>query len=238
MMPFDFRRLKTEGHKISMLTAYDYPFAQILDEAGVDIILVGDSLGNVVLGLPNTKGVTMSDMMHHTQAAARGVRWALLVADVPYRSLSLANVKKLRQAGAAAVKVEGVSQIRLIRKIIESGIPVMGHLGYLPQTDVKPAVQRSEILIEQAEELEQAGVFSIVLEMVEPKLAKKITESVKIPTIGIGSGKACDGQVLVTYDLLGLSDWSPKFVKPLADFRRLALRAVKRFVARPRSSVG
>ncbi|MDD4178941.1 MAG: 3-methyl-2-oxobutanoate hydroxymethyltransferase [Candidatus Margulisbacteria bacterium] len=220
-----------QGAKIVMLTAYDYPFAKIMDEAGVDIVLVGDSLGNVVLGLPNTRGVTMPDMLHHTRAVARGVKRALLVADVPYRSLSVANARKLRQAGASAVKVEGITRIKTIKQIVGAGIPVMGHLGYLPQTDPKPAISRSESLIGQAKELEKAGAFAIVLELVEPKLAKKIAESVTIPTIGIGSGKNCAGQVLVTYDLLGLSDWSPRFAKKKIDLRRIILRTLREFVA-------
>jgi len=222
---------KHQGAKIVMLTAYDYPFAKIMDEAGVDMVLVGDSLGNVVLGLPNTRGVTMADMLSHTRAVARGVTRALLVADVPYRSLSVANAKKLRQAGAGAVKVEGIKQIKSIKKIIDAGIPVIGHLGYLPQTDLKPAVNSSESLIGQAKELEKAGAFAIVLELVEPKLAKKITESVTIPTIGIGSGQACDGQVLVTYDLLGLSDWSPRFVTKKIDLKKTILRTIKQYVS-------
>ena len=212
-----------------MLTAYDYPFAKILDEAGVDMVLVGDSLGNVILGLPDTRRVTMADMIHHTTAAARGVKRALLVADVPYRSLSLVNARRLIQSGAEAVKVEGVSGIRTIKKIINSGIPVMGHLGYLPQTDSKPKIKRSELIIKQAKQLELAGVFALVLELVEPGLAKEITDTVNIPTIGIGSGKNCDGQVLVTYDLVGLSDWSPSFVKPILNLRREITKAVRSF---------
>ena len=230
----ELAKMKKLGRRIVMLTAYDYPFAKILDEAGVDIILVGDSLGNVILGLPNTRGVMMADMLRHVKAASRGVRRALLVADIPYRSLSLPNARKLIRAGADAVKVEGTKGLKLINKIVAAGIPVMGHLGYLPQTAVKPAINRSEVIIDEAKKLEQAGVFSIVLELVEPELAKKVTRSVKVPTIGIGSGKACDGQVLVTYDLLGLSDWSPGFVKPKLKLRGTILTSIKEYLAEVR----
>lgn len=217
-----------------MLTAYDHPIAQILDEAGVDIVLVGDSLGNVILGLPDTRGVTMADMLHHTKAAGQGVKRALLAADMPFRSLSAANARKLVRAGAEAVKVEGTKELGQIKKIIAAGIPVMGHLGYLPQTSVKPSVVKSEALIEEARALERAGVFAIVLEMVEPRLAEKITNALEIPTIGIGSGPACDGQVLVTYDLLGLSAWSPRFVRPKLRLRETSLKAVKEYLAENR----
>jgi len=207
-----------------MLTAYDYAFAKILDEAGVDIILVGDSLGNVVLGHKNTRSVTVADMIHHTKAVAKGVKRALLVADMPYRSVSVKNAKRLIKAGAKAVKIEG---LKGVRAIVKAGVPVMGHLGFLPQTMLKPKTQRSTKLIEQAKKLEAAGVFAITLEMIEPKLAKQITEAVKVPTIGIGSGPHCDGQVLVSYDLLGLSAWRPNFVKPKANLRKIVTKAIK-----------
>jgi 3-methyl-2-oxobutanoate hydroxymethyltransferase len=221
------RNPKSEIRKIVMLTAYDYPFAKILDEAGVDIVLVGDSLGNVILGYKNTRPVTMEDMIHHTKAAAKGVKRALLVADVPYLSANPKDAIRLIKAGAKAVKVEGVKGVR---EIIKAGIPVMGHLGYLPQSARKPKIQRSRRIINQAKELEEAGVFAIVLEMVDPQIAREVTKSVKVPTIGIGSGPHCDGQVLVTYDLLGLGEWAPSFVKPKANLRKAAIRAVKDFV--------
>lgn len=224
------RKSKVQGQKISMLTAYDYPFAKILDEAGVDIILVGDSLGNVVLGHKNTRPVTMEDMAHHTRAAARGIKMALLVADLPYKAISLSNARRLGKAGAEAVKVEGIQELGEIEKMIKAGIPVMGHLGYLPQKDRKPAIKRSKKIIKEAKILERAGVFAIVLEMVAPELAKEVTDAVKVPTIGIGSGRDCDGQVLVTYDLLGLSDWSPKFAPRYLDLKRQITEAVKRFI--------
>ncbi len=210
-----------------MLTAYDFPFAKILDDAGVDIVLVGDSLGNVVLGHKNTRSVTIGDMVHHTQAAAKGIRRSLLVADLPYRAVSLKNARRLIKAGAGAVKIEG---LKGVKAIVNAGIPVMGHLGFLPQTMSRPKIQRSAALVEQAKALESAGVFAITLEMVLPELAKKITRAVKVPTIGIGSGPGCDGQVLVSYDLLGLSDWQPGFVKPRADLRRIAAKAIKEWM--------
>ena len=221
------RKIRNPKSEIRMLTAYDYPMAKILDGAGIDIILVGDSLGNVVLGYKNTRAVTMDDMVHHTKAVARGVKRALVVADMPYRSVSVKNAKRLIKAGAKAVKIEG---FKGVRAVVNAGIPVMGHLGYLPQTMAKPKIQRSAKLVEQAKILEAAGVFAITLEMVEPKLAKKITEAVAVPTIGIGSGPSCDGQVLVSYDLLGLSDWTPVFAKPKVNLKKIIAKTVKEWV--------
>lgn len=226
------KQSKVQGQKISMLTAYDYPMAKILDEACVDIVLVGDSLGNVVLGYENTLPVTMEDMIHHAKAVARGVKRALLVVDMPSKAAAMVeaavkNAKLLQTAGAEAVKVEGVADLESIKAIIAAGLPVMGHIGLLPQQTKEYKIQRSEVLIDQARQLEAAGVFALVLEMVEPELAKKISASVEIPTIGIGSGQGCNGQVLVTHDLIGLSAWSPKFVK-----RRLNLKEeIKKVVA-------
>jgi 3-methyl-2-oxobutanoate hydroxymethyltransferase len=220
---------KSENRKLFMLTAYDFPFAKVLDDAGVDMVLIGDSLGNVALGYKNTRPVTMENMIHHTKAVARAVRAALLVADIPYRSVSVKNAKRLIKSGAQAVKIEGVEGVRTV---VKAGIPVMGHLGYLPQTMTKPKIQRSVKLLKQAKWLEEAGVFAITLEMVEPQLARKITESVNVPTIGIGSGSHCDGQVLVTSDLVGLSDWTPGFVKPKLNLKRIIRRAVKDWMRR------
>lgn len=217
-----------------MLTAYDYSLAAILDQTAVDIILVGDSLGNVILGYDNTLPVTMADMIHHTKAVARGVKRAMLVADIPYRALSLANARRLVKAGARGVKVEGIEGIKEIRTIVKAGIPVMGHLGFLPQK-VKEyggyKIQRDPGIIAEAKLLEKAGVFAIVLEMVPPELAKQVTRAVKIPTIGIGAGKDCGGQVLVTYDLLGLYPKAPKFAKKYVDLAGAIKRAVARFIA-------
>ncbi|MFH1826383.1 MAG: 3-methyl-2-oxobutanoate hydroxymethyltransferase [bacterium] len=218
--------------QISMLTAYDYSLAKILDETGLDIILVGDSLGNVILGYEDTLPVTMADMIHHTKAVARGVKRAFLVADMPVGALSQAvdNARALVKAGAEAVKVEGVEDITAI---IAEGIPVMGHLGSLPQK-VKELgghkIQRDRKIIDQAKQLEEAGVFAIVLELVAPDLAKEITAQVKIPTIGIGSGPDCDGQVLVTYDMLGLYPEVPKHAKKYVDLKQIITEAVKKFV--------
>ena len=224
---------KRKTQNICMLTAYDYPMAKILDEAGVDIVLVGDSLGNVVLGYKSTRSVTLEDMLHHTGAVARGVKCALVVADIPFKALSLKNAKKLIKAGAQAVKIEGVKGIKEIKKIIKAKIPVMGHIGHLPQTMPKAKIHSDKALIKQAKDLEKAGVFALVLEMVDKDLAKEITASIKIPTIGIGSGFACNGQVLVTYDLIGLSDWSPKFAPKFVDLKTIIKGAVKKFIERP-----
>jgi 3-methyl-2-oxobutanoate hydroxymethyltransferase len=221
------QKSKVKSQKLCMLTAYDYPFAKILDEAGVDIVLVGDSLGNVVLGYKNTRPVTMAEMIHHTKAAARGVKRALLVADMPFRAVSVQNAKRLINAGAQAVKIEG---LKGVKAVIRAGIPVMGHLGYLPQTMNKPKLQGSVNLVKQARSLEEAGVFAITLEMVEPRLAREITKAVKVPTIGCGSGPFCGGQVLVSYDLLGLGDWVPRFVKPRTNLKKIAIKAIKGFI--------
>lgn len=223
---------KSKHQKIAMLTAYDYPFAKILDEAGIDIVLVGDSLGNVVLGQADTHSVTMEDMLHHTRAAAQGVQRALLVADMPFGAMlyAKANAQALIRAGAEGVKVEGVDEIEAIKSIIDSGVPVMGHLGCLPQKAREYKIQRSPEIVEQAQSLEKAGVFAIVLELVDPALAKEVTKMVKIPTIGIGSGTDCDGQVLVTYDMLGLYPKAPKHAKKYIDLTKEIKRAVQDFV--------
>jgi len=233
------RNLKSEIRKISMLTAYDYPFANILDEAGVDIILVGDSLGNVILGYENTLPVTMQDMIHHTKAVARGVKRALVVADMPNKSATtpknaLKNAKELLKAGADAVKIEGIDDLLSIKKLVKAGIPVMGHLGFTPQK-VKELggyrIQRSPKIIDEARKLKEIGVFAIVLEMIPPELANKVTSAVNIPTIGIGAGPDCDGQVLVTHDLLGLSSWMPSFVKPRVNLRKKVICAIKEWMS-------
>ena len=222
---------------IVMLTAYDYSFAKILDSCEVDIILVGDSLGNVILGYKDTLPVTMEDMVHHTKAVARGVKKALLISDMPNKSAlvpetALKNAKRLVDAGARGVKIEGIDNFESILKIIRAGIPVMGHLGFTPQK-VKELggykIQRSPQIIDEAKKLEKAGVFSIVLEMVPPELAAKITSSIKIPTIGIGAGSSCNGQVLVTYDMLGLYPNAPKFAKKYVDLEKEIRKAVGKF---------
>ena len=242
---------KVQGQKITMLTAYDYPFAKILDDAGVDIVLIGDSLGNVALGYRNTLPVTMPEMVIHTRAASRAVERAMLCADMPFGSFqkdtqeALANAIKLVKAGAEAVKIEGVEYLDAISKIIKAGIPVMGHLGFTPQSvhqlggyakqgKTKKSAQK---ILRDARSLQKVGCFAIVLEMVPDDLARKITKSLKIPTIGIGAGPHCDGQVLVTSDLLGLSVWMPSFAKPRANLRKTVSRAVKEWM-RACSSTG
>jgi 3-methyl-2-oxobutanoate hydroxymethyltransferase len=232
-----------EGRGIVVLTAYDHPFAQILDEAGVDIVLVGDSLGNVALGYKNTLPVTMEEMIVCTRAVARGVDRALLVADLPFGSYqendekAVANAIKLVKAGAEAVKLEGTGYLSAIKKIIKAGIPVMGHLGFTPQsvnllgykTQGKSEKEKVKILNE-AKALEQAGCFAMVLELMPEELAAKITKAVRIPTIGIGAGARTSGQVLVTSDLLGLYENPPSFVKPKLDLRNTILTAIKEHI--------
>jgi 3-methyl-2-oxobutanoate hydroxymethyltransferase len=215
--------------KIAALTAYDFPMTRLLDEAGIPLILVGDSVGMVVLGYPDTTPVTMEEMEHHLRAAARAKPKALLAADLPSRTYedaesAVRNAQRLVRAGADAVKAEGgrkiVEQVKAIRA---NGIPFMGHLGMLPQSvreeggyHVKGKIETERsALIEDALALAEAGAFAIVLELVSPPAAKEVTERVPVPTIGIGSGNDCDGQILVTYDLLGLFPWfTPRFVKP------------------------
>ncbi|HVS32276.1 MAG TPA: 3-methyl-2-oxobutanoate hydroxymethyltransferase [Thermoanaerobaculia bacterium] len=233
------------SQRIGMLTAYDYPSARVADAAGADIILVGDSLGMVVLGYPDTLSVTVEDMLHHTRAAARGASHALIVGDMPYLSYHVSDEESVRnagafiQAGAHAVKVEGgkPSRIKTVEAILDAEIPVMGHIGLTPQSinalgGFKVQGKGSEEarrLIDEAVALEQAGCFSIVLECVPSELGAFITDRVTIPTIGIGAGPSCDGQVLVFHDVLGLYDGhTPKFVRKyanLADDMQKALAA-------------
>lgn len=225
-----FKKAKTEGRKLSMLTAYDYSTARLMDEAGIHGILVGDSLGNVILGYGDTVSVTMEDMIHHGAAVSRGVKNALLVVDMPFLSYqtsaydAVVNAGRLMKEGRAhAVKLEGGREmVPQIRAIVQAGIPVMGHLGLTPQAihalggykvqGKDEAAARK--LLEDAKALEEAGVFAIVLECVPSALAGLITETVSVPTIGIGAGAGCDGQILVYQDMLGMfSDFTPKFVR-------------------------
>lgn len=220
--------------RVAMLTAYDFPTAKLVDTSGADILLVGDSLGMVVLGYPDTLSVTMDDMLHHTRAAARGAEHALVVGDMPWLSYHVSVEETVRngaafiRAGAQAVKVEGGKPARLemIRALLDAEIPVMGHIGLTPQSvhtfggfhvQGKGADEARE-LIDQATALDELGCFSIVLECVPAELAAFITEHVSVPTIGIGAGPACDGQVLVFHDLLGMFDgFKPKFVRRYAE---------------------
>ncbi len=232
--------------KITMLTAYDYPTACLVDKAGIDIILVGDSLANVVLGLESTTQVGMPEMLHHAKAVSRAVKNALLIADMPYCSYQL-NPKEcvinaqqfIDQAGCQGVKLEWFDNcLSVTEQIIQAQIPVMGHIGLTPQTADKIGgfkcqgkdAQAARCLINQAEELEKRGCFAIVLECVPDKIAELITKKIKIPTIGIGAGVHCDGQVLVINDMLGLFErYTPKFVKKYVDLSSLILSAVQNF---------
>lgn len=238
--------MKKRGEKISALTAYDYPMARLLDEAGVDILLVGDSLGNVVLGFPDTTHVTMEHMIHHVGAVARAHPKGLLIADMPYRSYetpeeALRNARRLVEAGAQCVKLEGGRAILpQVEAVLEKGIPVCGHLGMLPQQilveggyRVKGKIESEQAaLMEDALALEKAGVMAIVLELVQKDFTPRITAALKIPTIGIGSGTACDGQVLVTHDLTGAFPWfTPRHVKPALQTGADIRRAVQNWVA-------
>jgi 3-methyl-2-oxobutanoate hydroxymethyltransferase len=242
------RQKKERGEPITMLTAYDYPTALSMDQAGVDAILVGDSLGMVVLGYANTLPVTMEEMLHHSRAVARGAKNSLLIGDMPFMSYqadvndAVRNAGRfLQQAGMDAVKLEGGRErADAVRTIVSAGIPVMGHLGLTPQSvnqlggfrpqgKTAPAAKR---LLEDALLLEEAGCFSLVLESVPARLAEHISRKISIPTIGIGAGVGCDGQVLVTHDLLGLFDrFTPKFVKKYADFHGEMKRAFGEYLA-------
>ena len=223
------RAMKARGDKIAALTAYDFPMTRLLDEAGIPLILVGDSLGMVVLGYPDTTHVTMAEMEHHVRAAARGKPRALLAADMPYRSYetvgdAVANAKRLAAAGAESVKAEGGREIlEQVRAIVASGIPFLGHLGMLPQHVLEAggyhvkgkSEPEHQALLADAHALAAAGAFAVVLELVTPRVAKELTQQVPIPTIGIGAGLDCDGQILVTPDLLGMLPWfNLKHVKP------------------------
>jgi 3-methyl-2-oxobutanoate hydroxymethyltransferase len=245
----DFRARKRRGERITALTAYDYPTARLLDESGLDIILVGDSLGMVVLGYEDTTEVSFEEMLHHTRAAARGVKRALLVADLSIGAYdtaetAVANARRLVEAGAQAVKLEGgASHVAQIDAIVRSGIPLMAHIGMLPQSvrveggyKVKGrSALEAERLLQDARAVEKAGAFSVVLEIVAPDTARQITEAIAIPTIGIGSGEHCDGQILVTHDLIGLYPWfTPKFVSPEVHVAEEIRRAARIFIERTR----
>ena len=233
-------RQKKGKEKIIMLTAYDYQMAKILDEVGIDLILVGDSLGMVVQGYSDTKSVTMADMIYHTKAVARGAKKTPIIGDMPINTYNtpeqaLANAKKFIEAGAHGVKIEG-NKPEVVKVLLNAGIPVQGHVGMLPQMadayrvkGKKP--EEAEQIFRDALELDRLGVFSIVLECIPESLAKRITEAVKAPTIGIGAGKYCDGQVLVINDMLGMDlSFKPKFVKRYAELYTVIKDAVAKFV--------
>jgi 3-methyl-2-oxobutanoate hydroxymethyltransferase len=243
----DIQRMKSQKKKITALTAYDYPFARLLDESGIDIILVGDSLGMTVLGYENTLSVTIEDMIYHTKAVKRGVKRALLMADMPFMSYqvsideALENAGRLiKEGGAEAVKLEGgIIMQDTAAALVDVGIPVIGHVGLTPQSihkfggykvqGRKPAQARE--IVEDAKALEDAGAFSIVLEGIPLELAKEITNTLKIPTIGIGAGPFCDGQIMVIHDIIGLSgEFKPKFVKQYVDIGEIVKNTVKEYM--------
>jgi 3-methyl-2-oxobutanoate hydroxymethyltransferase len=238
----DLASWKAEGRRFAMLTAYDFPTAQILDGAGVPVLLVGDSLGRNVLGYPNELPVTMEEMLHHTRAVARGVSRAMVVGDMPFMSFQTGTEDGVRNAGrfikdggAHAVKIEG-PQLDLVHRLVEIGIPVMAHVGLTPQSvyglggfKVQGRGEASQRVLDQAMQLEKAGAFAIVLEAMPADLGSEITRSLQIPTIGIGAGPGCDAQVLVIHDLLGITEKPPKFVRPYADLRRVMTDAVESF---------
>jgi len=239
------RAMKGRGEKIASLTTYDYPTTRLLDEAGIPLLLVGDSLGMVMLGYPDTTSVTLEEMEHHTRAAARAKPRALLGADLPYGSYdtperAVQSARRLVAAGAEAVKAEGGRVIlKQVQAIITAGIPFIGHIGMLPQSvreeggyhiKGKTDAER-DALVADAMALAEAGAFAIVLELVTPSVAREITQQIAIPTIGIGSGPDCDGQILVTNDLLGTFPWfTPKFVKPRLEAARLMRASVQEWM--------
>ncbi len=243
------RTAKAEGRRLAVLTGYDYPVAKLLDEAGVDAILVGDSLGMVVLGYPDTTFVTLDEMVHHTRAVARAAEHAAVIADLPIATYetsaqAVASARRLMEAGADAVKLEGgVAKAAEIRAIVGEGIPLVGHIGLLPQKvreeggyKIKGKTEEEAArIVEDGLAVEAAGALAVVIELVRPEVVAQVTQSLRIPTIGIGAGEACDGQVLVTYDLVGLFPWfTPKFVSPAATVGQSIREAARGFVERVR----
>jgi 3-methyl-2-oxobutanoate hydroxymethyltransferase len=241
----DLKAMKERGEKIVMLTAYDATMASLLDRAGVDVLLVGDSLGMVIMGCPTTLPVTLAAMRHHVRAVSRGARRALVVADMPFLSYQVSVAEAVRNAGrllrdgAAAVKMEGGRAVlEAVSRLVEIGIPVMGHLGLTPQSVHRLGGFRrqalephdAERLLEEARALEQAGAFAVVLEAIPSEAARAVTAELRIPTIGIGAGPHCDGQVLVSYDAFGLYEGpAPPFVKQYARLGELILEAARAY---------
>lgn len=242
----DFLKKKEQGQKITMLTAYDFPFAQLIDEAGLDCILVGDSLGMVVQGLDNTLPVTMDEMIYHTRLVSRAVKNALVIGDMPFMSYhaglddAVRNAGRfLKEAGASAIKLEGGAEVaEQIRAMTRADIPVMAHIGLRPQSIHRMGGYKvqgkteaaAKILLEEAHIAEESGAFAVLIESVPLELARKITEELTVPTIGIGAGPHCDGQVLVLHDVLGLFDrFTPRFVKQYAHLKADALDAVRTY---------
>lgn len=239
------RRAKRRGEKITMLTAYDFTFAQIFDAAGIDILLIGDSLGNVVQGQSTTLPVTLEESIYHTRLVARGTRRALVVGDMPFGSYQVSPedavrnaIRFVKEGGAQAVKLEGGTAVfDTIARIVAAEIPVMGHVGLTPQAIHRMGGHRvqgrteasRQRVIDDAQAVEDAGAFAVVLEGMPVELAQQVTAALSIPTLGIGAGVHCDGQVLVMHDLLGLSDWTPSFVKQYANLGALASQAARSF---------
>ncbi|MFM8789390.1 MAG: 3-methyl-2-oxobutanoate hydroxymethyltransferase [Chthoniobacterales bacterium] len=242
----EFQARKADGQKIAALTAYDYPTARLVDEAGADLILVGDSLGMVVLGYPDTTQVTLADMIRHTGAVGRGVKNALVITDLPidtYRTPdeAVANARQLIAAGAQAVKLEGGAAVApQIRALVDAGIPVLAHIGMLPQHIREEGgykikgrtAEEADAIRRDAAAVQEGGAFAVVMEIIIPGLTAEITPTLKIPTIGIGSGEGCDGQILVLHDMVGLYPWfKPKFAKQRADTAGAITAAVREYVA-------
>ncbi|MDO8120287.1 3-methyl-2-oxobutanoate hydroxymethyltransferase [Isoptericola sp. b490] len=239
------RQAKERGERITMLTAYDAMVAQIFDQAGTDVLLVGDSLSNVVLGRPDTLAVTLDEMIHHARAVVAATRRALVVTDLPFGSYEASPeqamasaVRLIKESGTRAVKLEGGRRVAAqVELLTSSGIPVMGHLGFTPQSEHAFGGKRvqgrgpeaADALCDDAMALQEAGVFAVVIEMVPASLAQRVTEILDVPTIGIGAGPYCDGQVLVWQDMAGLGDWSPRFAKRYADLRGALDGAVRRY---------
>lgn len=243
----DIGRLHADGERIAMLTAYDYPTARVLDDAGIPMILVGDSLGQVALGYESTVRVTMEEMLHHTRAVVRGTKHALVIGDMPFLTYASTDEatenagRFLQDGGAQAVKVEGgVRTARVVEALVKSGVPVMGHIGWTPQSQHglggKVKVQgktrdAARALLSDAVAIQEAGAFSIVLELVPEQLAAVITSRLRIPTIGIGAGPHCSGQVQVIADLLGTGEFKPKHARSYADLRGTIADATRRWMA-------
>ena len=245
--PVDVQTMKREGKKITMLTAYDYPMALLEDRAGIHIILVGDSVGMTVLGYENTVPVTMEEMIHHTKAVTRGAKFPLVIGDMPFMSYNTSEREAIlnagrfmKEGGADAVKLEGGASVKdIVKALVKAGIPVMGHIGLTPQTismlggfkvQGKDA-QAAQKIIDDALLLEDAGAFSVLLEAVPAPIAKRVTERLKVPTIGIGAGAHCDGQVLVVHDMLGLFDrFTPKFAKRYVNLSEAILKAFDSYI--------
>lgn len=242
----DLQQKKADGQPITMLTAYDYPGALLVDEAGIDLILVGDSLAMTVLGHPNTVSVTVDEMLHHCKAVARGAKRAFLIGDMPFMSYQIEHSEAVRNAGRFlkegnmdAIKLEGGREVaETIQAIVAAGIPVMGHLGLTPQTATKlggykvqgKTAAAAQKLLEDALILQEAGCFAIVLEAIPAAVGQMVSQKLAVPTIGIGAGPHCDGQVLVFHDILGLFDrFTPKFVKRYADLRQPILEALRAY---------